>query len=75
MIFICSKDKDGRLKWRSPEKDDENRWNYIESFKKVLGEINENEIPEWWVKDDNSIEKLVKETASKLRESIEDFWR
>ena len=75
VIFICSKDKDGRLKWRSPEKDDENRWNYIESFKKVLGEINENEIPEWWVKDDNSIEKLAEETASKLSESIEDFWR
>ena len=74
VIVICYKDKDGGLKWRPPEKDEENRWNYIESFKKVLGEINENEIPEWWVKDDNSTEKLVEETASKLRESIERFW-
>ena len=50
------------------------RWNYIESFKKGLGEIKDNEIPEWWVKDDNSTEKLVAETASKLRKKIEDFW-
>ena len=74
IILICYRDKDGGLKWRSPQIGEDNRWNYIESFKKVLGEIKDNEIPEWWVKDDNSTEKLVAETASKLRKKIEDFW-